>query len=147
MDLDIENKNRGNGGEEKDSIGKITGFFLFRNLINNYNDAKNMSEEERKQIKKYGVLSVILAITSIIVSVSCLISTFTDFQFFGFSYVLIMFSYILGGVIICLIFSIYSFVFAVMQVRLNRKAIGIFGIVLAVLGILSSLALGLILIL
>ena len=126
---------------EKDSIGKITGFFLFRNLINGYNEAKNLDDDKRKDIKKYGVLSAILAIIAIIISASCLISTFTDFQFFGFSYVLYMFVYIIGGVIIGIILSIYSFVFAVMQVRLNRKSVGIIGIILSVLGIISSISL------
>ena len=134
------NNNESNSSN-KDSIGKITGFFLFRNLINGYNNAKEAPDEERERIKKYGVLSLILSCIAIVISASCLISTFADLQFFGFSYVLMLLVYILGGIIICLILSIYAFVFAVMQVRLNRKAVGIFGIIFSVLGALISLAL------
>lgn len=134
------NNNESNSSN-KDSIGKITGFFLFRNLINGYNNAKEAPDEERKKIKKYGVLSLILSSIAIVISASCLISTFADLQFFGFSYVLMLLVYILGGIIICLILSIYAFVFAVMQVRLNREAVGIFGIIFSVLGALISLAL------
>ena len=36
--------------EEKDSVGKITGFFLFRNVINNYNDLKGENEKRIKLI-------------------------------------------------------------------------------------------------
>ena len=138
--MDI-NSNGNNESTEKDAIGKVTGFFLFRNLINGYNEAKDFDEDKRKSIKKYGVLSVILATIAIIISISCLASTFTDFQIFGFSYVLYMLVYIIGGIIIGIVLSIYSFVFAVMQVRLNRKSIGIIGIILSVLGIISSASL------
>ena len=48
MDLNSNN----NEETQKDAIGKITGFFLFRNLINGYNDAKNFDEDTRKSIKK-----------------------------------------------------------------------------------------------
>ena len=138
MDID-SNNNYSN--ENKDYIGKITGFFLFRNLINNYNENKDKPDEERKQIKKYGFLSVILSVIAIIISVSLITSTFMDFQFFGLSYVLLLLLYIFGGIIVGLILSVYAFVFAVMQVRLNRKAVGIIGIILSVLGVVSCLLL------
>ena len=140
MNID-SSSNYDNKTDSPDAIGKVTGFFLFRNLINGYNEAKDKPDEERKQIKKYGVISVILSLIAIIISGSLLISTFMDFQFFGFSYVLLILVYVLGGVIICLALSVYAFVFAVMQVRLNRKAVGIFGVVLSVLGVISSVAL------
>ena len=141
MDINSDEKNEKDYTNQSDAIGKFTGFFLFRNLINKYNNAKDAPDEERKQIKKYGVMSVILALISIGISLSCLFSTFMDFQFFGFSYVLMLLVYILGGIIICFILAIYSFVFAVMQVRLNRKAVGIFGIIFSVIGIITSLSL------
>lgn len=139
--MDIDSGSNYNIEENKDSIGKITGFFLFRNLINGYNENKDKPDEERKQIKKYGVASVILSTIAIIISVSLLISTFMDFQFFGLSYVLLLLVYILGGIIIGLMLSIYAFIFGVMQVRLNRKAVGIIGILMSVLGVIASLAL------
>ena len=39
-----------------DNIGKATGFFLFRNLINNYNEMKQ-DETKRYECKKYGKIS------------------------------------------------------------------------------------------
>ena len=138
MDID-SSSNYESKTDNIDSVGKVTGFFLFKNLINKYNEAKNSSDEERKQIKKYGILSIILSVIAIIISGSLLLSTFMDFQFFGFSYVLLILVYVLGGVIVCLVLSVYAFVFAVMQVRLNRKAVGIFGIILSVVGVIVSL--------
>lgn len=127
--------------QNKDSIGKFTGFFLFRNLIKGYNDAKDSTDEERTKIKKYGVISIILAIIALIISSSCLICSITGVDFWGFSYVVMLLIFIIGGVIISALFAIYSFVFAVMQVRLNRRASGIIGIVLSVLAMVSSILL------
>ena len=44
-----------------DTVGKVTGFFLFRNLINSYNEDKCLDEEERKTVKKYGAVAIILS--------------------------------------------------------------------------------------
>jgi len=126
---------------KKDPIGKFTGFFLFRNLIKGYNDAKDMPDEDRERIKKYGVISIILAIISLIISVSCLMCSITGVDFWGFSYIVMLLIFIIGGVIISLLMSIYSFIFGVLQVRLNRKTGGIIGIVLSVLSIVSSILL------
>ena len=127
--------------KNKDSIGKFTGFFLFRNLINGYNEAKDSLDEERIKIKKYGVFSIVLAIIALIISVSCLFCSITGVDFWGFSYVVMLLIFIVGGVVISALFAIYSFVFAVMQVRLNRRASGIIGIVLSVLAMISSILL------
>ena len=127
--------------QQKDSIGKFTGFFLFRNLINGYNEAKDSPDEERYKIKKYGVISIILAIIALVISVSCLLCSVTGVDFWGFSYVVMLLIFIIGGVIISALLSIYSFIFAVMQVRLNRRASGIIGIVLSVLSVVSSILL------
>lgn len=124
-----------------DPIGKITGFFLFRNLIENYNDNKSQDEDSRKRIKKYGIISLVLSLVAIAISVSCLVTTLINVQFQGASVVLIMIVSILGCVIIPIIMSIYAFVFAVLQVRLNRKAIGIIGIVASVLSLVSCIVL------
>ncbi|MBQ3048017.1 MAG: hypothetical protein IJD48_03270 [Clostridia bacterium] len=37
--------------KQEDSVGKFTGFFLFRSLINGYNQAKELQDEKRKNIK------------------------------------------------------------------------------------------------
>ncbi len=138
--MDIEN-NYTNKMDDKDAIGNVTGFFLFRNLINNYNKDKSKIEEERKNIKKYGRVSCTLSLIALFLSLSCLISSLINLDFVGFSYILLIVIYILGGFIISLILAIYGFVFGVMQVRLNRKSIGIIGLVLSVLSIISSIAL------
>lgn len=138
--MDIEN-NYTNKMDDKDAIGNVTGFFLFRNLINNYNNDKSKIEEERKNIKKYGRVSCTLSLIALFLSLSCLISSLINLDFVGFSYILLIVIYILGGFIISLILAIYGFVFGVMQVRLNRKSIGIIGLVLSVLSIISSIAL------
>lgn len=130
-----------NNLDNKDSIGKATGFFLFRNVVSNYNEDKTKPEDERKNIKKYGRVSFILSLIALLLSLSCLVSNLVNLEFVGFSYVLMLIIYILGGFIISLILSIYGFVFAVMQVRLNRKSIGIVGIVLSILAIISCILL------
>lgn len=127
--------------EKDDSVGKFTGFFLFRNLIKGYNEAKDSPDEDRMKIKKYGIISIILAIIALIISGSCLVCSITGVEFWGFSYVVMLLIFIVGGVIISALFAIYSFVFAVMQVRLNRRASGIIGIVLSVLAMISSILL------
>lgn len=127
--------------EKDDSVGKFTGFFLFRNLIKGYNEAKDSADEDRMKIKKYGVISIILAAIALIISGSCLLCSITGVEFWGFSYVVMLLIFIIGGVIISALFAIYSFVFAVMQVRLNRKASGIIGIILSVIAMISSILL------
>ena len=86
-----------------DAVGKVTGFFLFRNLINGYNEDKNLNEEERKSIKKYGVASIILSSISLLISLGCLFSTIANFEFIGFSYILMLIVFILCGVILSII--------------------------------------------
>jgi hypothetical protein len=125
--------------DNKDSVGKITGFFLFRNVINGYNCDKEKPEEERKNIKTYGKLSVTLSIIALLISGCCLIANLMELDVIGFSYVLMLIIYIFSGIIISILLAIYGFVFGVMQCRLNRKSIGIIGIVLSVLAIICSL--------
>ncbi|MBQ3048016.1 MAG: hypothetical protein IJD48_03265 [Clostridia bacterium] len=74
-------------------------------------------------------------------SVSCLLCSVTGVDFWGFSYVVMLFIFVIGGVIISALLAIYSFVFGILQVRLNRKASGILGIILATLSFVSSLSL------
>lgn len=138
MEID---KKYSNNLDNKDSIGKATGFFLFRNVVNNYNDDKTKPEEERKNIKKYGRVSCILSLIALFLSLSCLISNLVNLEFVGFSYVLMLIIYIIGGFIISIILAIYGFVFGVMQIRLNRKSIGIIGLVLSILSIIASIML------
>ena len=128
-------------GSEKDPVGKVTGFFLFRNLINSYNEDKQADDEERKNIKKYGIASLILSGIGLLISLSCLIFSLINLDLAGFSYGLIMIVYILGGVVISALLAIYGFIFAVMQIRLNRKALGVIGLVLSVLSLVASVLL------
>ncbi|MBR4003505.1 MAG: hypothetical protein IKI95_05575, partial [Clostridia bacterium] len=121
--------------------GKVTGFFLFRNLINSYNEDKQANDEERKNIKKYGIASLILSGIGLLISLSCLIFSLINLDLAGFSYGLIMIVYILGGVVISALLAIYGFIFAVMQIRLNRKALGVIGLVLSVLSLIASVLL------
>ena len=138
MSINLKEKD---ANKNADPIGKITGFFLFRNLIENYNDNKGLPEDERKRIKKYGVISLILSTIAVLVSASCLVVTIANVAFQGASVILIMIVSILGCVIIPFVMSIYAFVFAVMQVRLNRKAVGIIGIVASVLAAVCCIVL------
>ncbi len=136
-----ENKNSTGIGSEKDPIGKVTGFFLFRNLLNSYNSDKQSDDDSRKNIKKYGVVALILSIIALLISVSCLFSSVIGLDIIGFSYVLMMVIYILGGVIISILLAIYGFILSVLQIRLNRKAVGIFALILSVLSIVASVLL------
>ena len=135
------NENANNEMSNNDAVGKVTGFFLFRNLIAGYNDDKAKPQDQRQNIKKYGVVSVILSAIALIISGSCLISTIIDFDMVGFSYVLINIIFIVGGVILSALLSIYGFVFGVMQVRLNRKGSGLLGLVLSILSMVSAVLL------
>ena len=128
-----------NGLDEKDSVGKVTGFFLFRNVVNGYNADKEKPEEERKNIKKYGKLSLVISTIALVVSSCCLIANLMEIDAIGISYILMLVIYIFSGIVISIILAIYGFVFGVMQCRLNRKSIGIIGIVLSVLAIICSL--------
>ncbi|NCB48158.1 MAG: hypothetical protein EOM55_00800 [Clostridia bacterium] len=129
-----------------DAVGKVTGFFLFRNFIDGYNADKNKSEDERKNIRKYGKLSITLSIIALLISACCLFFNLSNVNFFGFSYVLMLVIYVFSGIIISIFLSIYGFVFGVMQIRLNRKSIGVFGLVLSILSMLSSVFLIIILV-
>ena len=128
-------------GSNNDPVGKVAGFFLFRNLIDNYNQDKQADDNERKNIKKYGVTSIILSGIGLLISLSCLIFSLINLDIAGFSYGLIMIVYILGGVLISALLAIYGFIFGVMQIRLNRKALGVIGLVLSVLSIMASVLL------
>lgn len=134
-------ENTGNEISNNDAVGKVTGFFLFRNLIAGYNDDKAKPQDERQNIKKYGIVSIILSTIALIISGSCLISTIIDFDLVGFSYVLINIIFIVGGVLLSALLAIYGFVFGVMQIRLNRKGSGVFGLVLSILAMVSSILL------
>lgn len=133
--------NSSNNLDSEDSIGKATGFFLFRNVINSYNNDKTKPDEDRKTIKKYGRISFVLSLIALFLSLSCLISNLVNLEFVGYSYVLMLIIYILAGIIVSFLFAIYGFVFGVMQIRLNRKSIGIIGLVLSILAIITSLSL------
>ena len=139
--MEEDKKNSTGIGSQSDPVGKITGFFLFRNLLNSYNSDKQSDDEERKNIKKYGVVALILSIIALLISLSCLISSVIGMDIIGFSYVLMMVIYILGGVVISVLLAIYGFILAVLQIRLNRKAIGIFGLVLSILSMVASILL------
>ena len=136
--MDLRSKKEMN---EKDSVGKITGFFLFRNVINGYNKDKNKPEEERKSIKKYGKLSLTLSAIALVISACCLIANLMEMNVIGISYVVMLVIYIFSGIVISVLLAIYGFVFGVMQCRLNRKSIGIIGIVLSILAMISSILL------
>ena len=125
-----------------DNIGKATGFFLFRNLINNYNEMKQ-DETKRYECKKYGKIALILSLIGIAVSIGFILIFGVNVygvDIGGFGSVLTMILSIIAGIILPLGLGVYGMVFAVMQVRLNRKAIGIVGLIAATICILSSVA-------
>ena len=139
--MDLKNNNSAGLGSENDPVGKVTGFFLFRNLINSYANDKVADGNVRKNIKKYGVASLIFGFIAFAISFCCMLGSVVGIQAEGFSFFLLTIINIVGGVIISLLLSIYSFVFAVMQIRLNRKAVGVIGIVLSVLAMAASVVL------
>lgn len=124
-----------------DNIGKATGFFLFRNLINNYNEIKN-DETKRYECKKYGKIALVLSIIGLVVSIGFIlffgIGTFGNNELQGFGSVMSIILSAIAGVIIPIILGVYSMVFSVLQIRLNRKAIGIISIIFSTLTILSG---------
>ncbi len=128
-------KNNKNELNPQDSIGRATGFFLFRNLVNGYNVDKEKQEDERKGIKKYGTTSLILSFISLLLGVCSLICKFSNLELAGFSNLLIVVIYILSGIVVSTILSMYAFVFAVLQTRLNRKSIGIIALIASILSI------------
>ena len=125
-----------------DNIGKATGFFLFRNLINNYNEMKQ-DETKRYECKKYGKIALILSLIGIAVSIGFILIFGVNvygLDIGGFGSILTMILSIIAGIVLPLGLGVYGMVFAVMQVRLNRKAIGIVGLIAATICILSSVA-------
>ena len=58
----------------------------------------------------------------------------------GMGSVMSMIISIIAGVILPIGLGIYSMVFAIMQVRLNRKAIGVVSIIVATITLLSGVA-------
>ena len=126
-----------------DNIGKATGFFLFRNLINNYNEMKQ-DETKRYECKKYGKIACVLSFIGLAISLGIIlifgVNVYGDMNFGGFGSVLSIIVSVIAGIVLPLLLGIYAMVFAIMQVRLNRKAIGIVGVVLATLTVLSSIA-------
>ncbi len=123
-----------------DNIGKATGFFLFRNLINNYNEMKQ-DETKRYECKKYGKIALILSLIGIAVSIGFILIFGVNvygLDIGGFGSILTMILSIIAGIVLPLGLGVYGMVFAVMQVRLNRKAIGIIGLIAATICILSS---------
>lgn len=141
MNINNQNKTDVGLGSNKDPVGKVTGFFLFKNLISGYSEDKNANDDERKKIKKYGIASFILSLIAVVISISCLLSTIIGNDFIGFSYALMLIIYILGGVVVSLLLAVYAFIFAVMQIRLNRKSIGIIGLSLSILSAIASVLL------
>ena len=135
-----ENKDVGLSSQ-RDVVGKISGFFLFKNLTNAYAEDKNLPDEQRKKIKKYGVFSLILSIIALTISLSCLISSLLSLEIAGFSFVLITIVYLVGGVLVSILMAIYGFIFGVMQIRLNRKAVGVIGLVFSILSMAASIML------
>ena len=131
----------GKSQNEPDAIGKVTGFFLFRNVINSYNQDKLKDEDSRREIKKYGSISLTLSIIAFVISGACLISNISRLDLVGMSYVVMLVIYILSGIVVSLILALYGFVFGVMQIRLNRKGIGIFGLIFSILDIFLCVAL------
>jgi len=136
--MEINNYHRKN---ENKQLGKIASFFLFKNLLNNYNNDKNLNDEERKGIKKYGVISIILSTIALILSVVCFLSSIIGTDLLGFSYVIMMIIYIIGGIIVSVILSIYGFIFGILQIRLNRKSLGVFGIAFSSISVVFSVLL------
>ncbi len=126
-----------------DNIGKAMGFFLFRNLINNYNEMKN-DETKRYECKKYGKIALVLSIIGIMVAVGVIlifgVRAFGGMDFGGFGSVISIIISAIAGVILPIILGIYGLVFSIMQVRLNRKAIGVVSIISSTITILAGFA-------
>ncbi len=126
-----------------DNIGKATGFFLFRNLINNYNEMKE-DETRRYECKKYGIISCVLSLIGIAVSLGIIlifgVNVYGEMNFGGFGSVMSTIITIIAGIILPLGLGVYGMVFAVMQVRLNRKAVGIIALILSTIALLSGVS-------
>lgn len=125
-----------------DNIGKATGFFLFRNLINNYNELKN-DDTKRYECKKYGKISIILSFIGLAVAVGVIlifgVRAFGGMDFAGFGSVMSIVITIIAGIVLPIILGIYGMVFAILQIRLNRKAVGVISIILATMTILAGI--------
>ena len=126
-----------------DNIGKATGFFLFRNLINNYNELKQ-DETKRYECKKYGKISCTLSLIGIAISLGIIlmfgVQVFGATEYGGFGSIISIIISIIAGVVLPFGLGVYGMVFAIMQVRLNRKAIGVVGVIMSTLTILSGLS-------
>ncbi len=126
-----------------DEVGKATGFFLFRNFLKKYREIRD-DESKRVECKRYGNMSIILSIISLIISIGFIllfgVSAFGDLGLFGFGSVLSKILSIVAGIVIPVVLSIYSMIFAIMQIRLNRKAIGVIAMIISVIAMLTALS-------
>lgn len=139
--MDEQNNNE----DEKriDNIGKATGFFLFRNLVNGYNEIKD-DETKRYECKKYGKISIILSIIGIAVALGVIlifgVRAFGGMQFAGFGSVMSIVITVIAGIVLPVILGVYGMVFSILQIRLNRKSIGVIAVILSTITILSGIA-------
>jgi cation transporter-like permease len=121
---------------EGDGVDNVTGFFLFRNLINNYNEIKN-DESLRQGSNKHGRWSIILSTLAMVLALSMFlmfgVAAFGPMNWAGFGHFTSMLANIIAGIVVPVVLALYGFVFAVMQVRLNRRPSGVVGIVLSTL--------------
>ena len=125
-----------------DNIGKATGFFLFRNLINNYNEIKQ-DETKRYECKKYGKISLTLSIIGIVVALGFILIFGVNVygvEFGGFGSAVTMILSVVAGIVLPFGLGVYAMVFAIMQIRLNRKSVGVIGLIASTITILSSIA-------
>ena len=125
-----------------DNIGKATGFFLFRNLINNYNEIKQ-DETKRYECKKYGKISLTLSIIGIVVALGFILIFGVNVygvEFGGFGSAVTMILSVVAGIVLPFGLGVYAMVFAIMQIRLNRKFGGVIGLIASTITILSSIA-------
>jgi len=126
-----------------DEVGKATGFFLFRNCLKKYREIRD-DEQRRTECKRYGNISLILSIIALIISVGFIlifgVSAFGSLGLAGFGSVLSIILSVVAGIVVPVVLSIYAMVFSIMQIRLNRKAVGVVAIIVAVISMLTALS-------
>ena len=61
-------------------------------------------------------------------------------QFAGFGSVMSIVITVIAGIVLPVILGVYGMVFSILQIRLNRKSIGVIAVILSTITILSGIA-------
>ena len=101
-------------------------------------------ETKKYECKKYGKISIILSVIGLAIAIGIIlvfgVRAFGGMEFGGIGNVMSIIISVIAGVVLPIILGIYGMVFSILQIRLNRKAIGVIAVILSTITILAGIA-------